>query len=44
MNDFDNIINQTSKELDELKSKILPGGLGGSGEDEEPFPEDFVFR
>lgn len=46
MGDFDGIINQTSKELEDLKSKILPGGLGtvgGSG-DEEPFPEDFVFR
>ena len=45
MNDFDGIINQTSKELEDLKSKILPGGLGaGGGDEEEPFPEDFVFR
>jgi hypothetical protein len=46
MNEFDGIINQTSKELEELKSKILPGGLGtvGGGEEDEAFPEDFVFR
>ena len=45
--DFDGIINQTSKELEDLRSKILPGGMGtvgGLGNDEEPFPEDFVFR
>lgn len=47
MNEFDSIINQTSKELEDLKGKILPGGLGtvgGGGGDDEAFPEDFVFR
>lgn len=45
VNQFDGIINQTTQELEELKSKILPGGLGlMGGDEEEPFPEDFVFR
>ncbi len=46
-NDFDNIIHNSAKELEQLKNQILPGGGGGGmgdGEDNEPFPEDFVFR
>jgi hypothetical protein len=44
-NDFDAIINSTTQELENLKHKILPGGgLMGEGDEEDPFPEDFVFR
>jgi hypothetical protein len=47
-NEFDNIINNTNNELNMIKSKILPGGglgsLGTGTAEDEPFPEDFVFR
>jgi len=38
--DFDNVANNAQNEIDALKNQLLPNGAP----EEEPFPENFIFR